>query len=116
MKYIREYKEIDFNDWDEEEEEPNMGFHIGDNVFFVNSFGKKISVIPTMWDDDYYESDHLPYIIHGGVGVDYNESPRIVNVSEYSGKIYYIVRYKCYDGHKGYVQLGFTEDKLVKNN
>ena len=28
MKYIREYKEIDFNDWDEEEEDPNLRLFI----------------------------------------------------------------------------------------
>ena len=34
MKYIREYKEIDFNDWDEEEENPNDDSFMGHEKFY----------------------------------------------------------------------------------
>ena len=39
MKHIKEYKEIDLDDWDFEEEDPNIGikFKIGDKIRSKNS-------------------------------------------------------------------------------
>ena len=37
MRYIREFKDIDWNDWDEEEIDPTLPFDVGDKVILKTS-------------------------------------------------------------------------------
>jgi len=82
MKYIKEFKDIDWEDWDDEEDDPNVKFNVGDIVRL-----KSVTFYERSLDEKDSQSGYEKISDQFYIGINIQHKRPIDRIQLYKGKI-----------------------------